>query len=296
MPNATCNQSIVSIDPKSREQLIPEFLFYQLSAMYSQIRELTGDNERSGLSISIIKTIEIALPPLAEQERLVVDLEKHRRVIESARQVLASYNPTVLVDPNWPMVDVGEVVEFVSGLTLSIPECEDTDGVPIISINNISEDGHIVFDDVRKIKVPKGKRAEFLRKGDLLFNWRNGSRRLVGKTALWNYDGDYVFASFLLGVRPKQNLLNSVYLWSLLNTYRKEGQYQQMMRQNVNGLFNREELRLVKIPLPSLDTQRALVSELESEQALVEANRVLANRFEHKLQRKLAGIWGEEGH
>jgi hypothetical protein len=37
---------------------------------------------------------------------------------------------------------------------------------------------------------------------------------------------------------------------------------------------------------------RALVAELETERALVEANRELAERFEQKLQTKLSAIWG----
>jgi type I restriction enzyme M protein len=67
-----------------------------------------------------------------------------------------------------------------------------------------------------------------------------------------------------------------------------------MMRQNVNGLFNREELRLVRIPLPPLEVQRALVSELEAERALVDSNRKLITRMEKRMQAKLAEIWGEE--
>jgi type I restriction enzyme M protein len=82
MPKATCNQSIVAIDPISPQQLLPEFLFHQLKSMYGEIRALTGDVERSGLSISIIKTIRIALPPKKEQERLVKELDRYRRIIE----------------------------------------------------------------------------------------------------------------------------------------------------------------------------------------------------------------------
>ena len=122
----------------------------------------------------------------------------------------------------------------------------------------------------------------------------NGSTRLVGKTGIWDSDERFLFASFLLGVRPKHDRVDSRYLWSLLNAYRSEGKYRQMMRQNVNGLFNREELRLVSIPLPPLDVQRRIVAELKVERALVEANRKLVEIFEKKIQAKLAEIWGEE--
>ena len=48
------------------------------------------------------------------------------------------------------------------------------------------------------------------------------------------------------------------------------------------------------IPLPPLATQRAIVAEIEAEQALVNANRELITRFEKKIQAVLARVWGEE--
>jgi type I restriction enzyme M protein len=50
----------------------------------------------------------------------------------------------------------------------------------------------------------------------------------------------------------------------------------------------------VKIPLPPPATQKAIVAEIEAEQALVAANRELISRFEKKIQTTLARIWGEE--
>ena len=46
-------------------------------------------------------------------------------------------------------------------------------------------------------------------------------------------------------------------------------------------------------PLPPLATQRAIVSEIEAEQALVGANRELITRFEQKIQVTLARVWGD---
>ena len=39
--------------------------------------------------------------------------------------------------------------------------------------------------------------------------------------------------------------------------------------------------------------QRAIVAEIEAEQALVAANRELITRFEQKIQATLARVWGE---
>ena len=48
------------------------------------------------------------------------------------------------------------------------------------------------------------------------------------------------------------------------------------------------------IQIPPHATQRAIVAEIEAEQALVAANRELITRFEQKIQATLARIWGEE--
>ena len=54
------------------------------------------------------------------------------------------------------------------------------------------------------------------------------------------------------------------------------------------------QLLSITVPLPPLATQRAIVAEIEAEQALVAANREMITRFEQKIQATLARIWGEE--
>jgi restriction endonuclease S subunit len=49
-----------------------------------------------------------------------------------------------------------------------------------------------------------------------------------------------------------------------------------------------------QIPVPPLTTQKAIVAEIEAEQALVAANRELIERFEKKIQTTLARVWGED--
>ena len=53
-------------------------------------------------------------------------------------------------------------------------------------------------------------------------------------------------------------------------------------------------LKGIRIPVPPLATQQAIVAEIEAEQALVAANRELIARFEKKIQTTLARIWGGE--
>lgn len=44
--------------------------------------------------------------------------------------------------------------------------------------------------------------------------------------------------------------------------------------------------------MPDLETQRAIVAEIEAEQALVEANKQLIARFEAKIKTVIDRVWG----
>jgi len=68
---ATCNQSIVSIKPNDEGTLKTEFLYLYLNSIYKNIRNLTGDNQRSGLNMPIIRNIKIPLAPIEEQIKFI---------------------------------------------------------------------------------------------------------------------------------------------------------------------------------------------------------------------------------
>lgn len=267
-----------------------KYLFYVLKQMEDEIQ---GDKGAAFSSINRkqIEQIKFPLPPISVQEEIIAELESYQKIIDGARQVVENYKPAIQGDSLWNRVKVGDVVEFISGVTLSVGECEDNNGIPLITIADVTEDGYIKTDGIRKVVTDK--KINYLQKGDLLFNWRNGSKNLVGKTALFNMDGDYIFASFLLGVRPNTQKILSEFLWILLNQYRVEGRYMQFMRQNVNGLFNREELKDVEIPCPPLDVQKKIVDGIFNEIRLVHQNKQLISIFEEKIKNKLIEVWGK---
>jgi len=104
-------------------------------------------------------------------------------------------------------------------------------------------------------------------------------------------EGEYVFASFLLGIRVNKDFLDPEWLWYLLNNYRKEEKYMQFMRQNVNGLFNREELNILDIPLPSIIEQKETLLKINEEKEIVDANKKLIALYEKKINNVIDRIW-----
>ena len=86
--DACCNQSIVSINSNDKNKLNNLFLYYQLKGMYQKIRDITGDNQRSGLNMPIIRNIEIPLPSLEEQKAIVAQIEQEEQYVEACKKLI----------------------------------------------------------------------------------------------------------------------------------------------------------------------------------------------------------------
>jgi type I restriction enzyme M protein len=84
------------------------------------------------------------------------------------------------------------------------------------------------------------------------------------------------------------------FLMDLLRSDRMQGEI--VARQSGTTVYGikASELKQIVIPLPPLETQRSIVSEIEAERRLVEANRELIARMETKIAATLARIWGDE--
>lgn len=278
----------------AKTMVLSKYVYYMLYSepVQTQLASMMGKGAYPSVNQKDVSQIQIPLPPLSVQEAMVTALDNYHKIIDGSKQVVDNYKPTIQYDSSWNKTKVGDVVEFISGVTLSVGECEDTNGIPLITIADVTEDGYIKTDEIRKVLTDK--KVNYLQRGDLLFNWRNGSKNLVGKTALFDMDGDYIFASFLLGIRPNTQKILSEFLWIVLKQYRVEGRYMQFMRQNVNGLFNREELKDVEIPCPPLDVQKGVVDRIFNEIRLVLQNKQLMSIFAQKSENKLSQVWGEK--
>lgn len=292
MKNATCNQSIVSINPIQKEILQSEFLFFTLRSMYQQIRNLTGDDQRSGLNIPIIKRIKIPLPPLEVQKEIVAEIEGYQKIIDGARQVIENYRPHIFIHPDWPAVEIGNICEIGDGNhSSSYPKASEMvdSGVPFIRGTNLIE-GRVDPHDMRFISREKHIQLKkgHLKTGDVIFT----NRGEIGKVAIVDekFDGANL-NSQLAWLRSKNGLLPT-YLLTVLQSSFIQGRLHVEKNGATLQQFTIKQLNELKIPLPDIATQQAIVAEIEAEQALVAANRELIARFERKIQATLARIWG----
>ena len=89
---AACNQSIVSINPLEKNIVLSEFIYYQLKQMYSYLRNITGDKQRSGLSINILKRLKIYIPSIDEQKSIVEKIESEKKMVMQNEELIKIFD------------------------------------------------------------------------------------------------------------------------------------------------------------------------------------------------------------
>ena len=288
MEGATCNQSLVAITPKQPPIAIAEFILWVLRSTYSDIRALTGDNERSGLNIPILKKIQIPLPPLEVQKEIVSEIEAYQKVIDGARSVLDNYRPHIPIHPDWPEISLGEVCQFIDyrGKT---PQ-KTSAGIPLITAKNV-RDGYIDPEPrefIATTDYDTWMTRGIPQVGDVLFT----TEAPLGNVANITSTERFALAQRLIALSPDRNVLVGRFLKNVLLSKRMRNQiFANQSGTTVYGI-KASVLKEIKVPVPPLSTQQAIVAEIEAEQTIVNANTELITRFEKKIQATLARVWG----
>ncbi len=263
------------------------FLFYYL--LKNDVRvalagKMEGSTGRQRLSKAVVESLLIPFPPLPEQRAIARVLSTIQRAIEAQDNLIAAARElkkslmrqlfTRGLDANgavqeteigvmpehWDLQELGAVAEIVYGAQAAVANLKDKNvGTPILTNINITNEGNLDLTTLRYYPVPANKRERLvLTKGDLLFNWRSGSQEHVGKTALFNLDGEYTFASFILRFRVNERMHN-IFLHFYLQYLKAQKFFAQKRDQSsVNSVFNASKAQKIPVLLPSLSEQREI--------------------------------------
>ncbi len=285
---ATTNQAVCGVLPNDR--FVPVFLFYVLRALKDEMKQLAGGGAQPNISQQIIRDLEIPLPPLEEQRRIVAEIEGYQKVLDGARQILAGYIPRVEISADWPVIEIAEVAEFKNGVNYS-KESAGT-GMKVLGVRHFQSHVGAPLDDLDEIN-PDGVLSDghVLEDGDLIFVRSNGSKELVGRCLLVKTNGlRLTHSAFTIRMRLDRKRCEPKFYALLLRLPEFRAQ---MMGGGANiQNLSQDILKAIEIPLPPMSEQRRIVAELDAEAAQMEAVRALLPRFEAKIQRVLDRVWG----
>ncbi len=236
--------------------------------------------------------IQIPLPPLDVQKEIVAEIEGYQNVINGARAVVENYHPHIPIHPDWPLEDLGQVCE-INPETIS-PEAEYPDqSIYYIDISSVENGtGRLLgYSEVAVSEAPSRARR-VVRPGDVLLSTVRPN--LKAFTLLKEVRQRAVASTGFAVLRSHPETLEPMFLLTSLFADSAVAQMVGMMGKGSYPSINQSDVAAIRIPLPPLNVQKAIVAEIEAEQALVAANRELITRFEKKIQDTLARVWGEE--
>jgi type I restriction enzyme S subunit len=86
---ATTNQAIAAIHFKNKDNRVKPFLKYFLLKNYNDIRRLSSGGVQPNLNLGIVKKTLIPLPPIAEQQLIVSELESKLTVCDKIEETIS---------------------------------------------------------------------------------------------------------------------------------------------------------------------------------------------------------------
>ena len=279
----------------SSDEIVPEFLQRMVisDVFHKQFMQTTSGvgGSLTRANPKAVANIRIPLPSLEVQRGIVAEIEGYQKVIDGARAVVENYRPHIAVDPEWPMVALGDVCTVERGASprpISKYTTDSSNGVNWIKIGDAPVGSKFITSTKERITLEGASKSRWVKPGDFILS----NSMSFGRPYILAIEG-CIHDGWLL-LRNQSKEINKDFLYYILNSEVVATQFALAATGGVVNNLNSRIVRAVKIPLPFIDTQKAIAAELEAEQAIVDGNRELIRRFEKKIQDVIARVWGEE--
>jgi type I restriction enzyme M protein len=276
-----------------RDSLRPEYLFRQLAAAPFNrfLREQIAGANINNLSATILYRFEIPLPSLGVQDEVIAQLDGYQRIIDGAKQVIASWRPVIPIDPSWPLIRLDQIfVEIRNGK--NVGQSDEAGKYRVSRIETIAT-GSV---DLERTKYTNDNVQEndFLRQGDILFSHINSMPHLA-KTAI--FDGiqeRVVHGANLLRLRPDLSKVDPRYaLYQLKSDTFLENARRYAQRAVNQASLNTTAIKNLVIAVPPLEVQRSIVAAIAEEEQVVKSCQGLVATYEAKISATVARFWGD---
>lgn len=277
------NQAVCGILPN--DKLIPEYLYYLLKGKKDYLISLSTGGAQPNISQTIIKKLRIPVPPLSVQKEIVDEIEAYQKIIDGARQIVNNYKPTIKIDPKWLIASVGDFCELTYGYTDTAKETGDARFVRITDIDN---SGLIKNDEIKYVSLTDDNSKYLLKHNDILVA-RTGAT--FGKTLIFKENYPAVYASFLIKIDFDHTLLDPFFFWIFTQTLSYWNQANALVTGGGQPQFNSNAIKQIKVPIPPMEIQKEIVSQVKDELSIIDRNKKLIEMFEKKISNTIKSVW-----
>jgi len=265
------NQQFNSLTPLTND-LSCEYLYYVATTLKDKLLRVSGSTTISFVSMGKLKEIEIPLPPLAEQQRIVAKLDaafaEIDRAVKATEKEISEGEKLVGKYIDKLMEADGDVLK-IADLSTSVtdgdhqPPPKSKHGVPFITISNVNKKSRKIdfsntffvpqsyYDNLKETRKPQ--------RGDILYTV-TGS---FGIPVLIESNSVFCFQRHIAIIRPKPSVDSEWLYYALLSSsvFRQADEKANGAAQRTVSL---KTLREIIVKVPDIEKQRSDLLKIKS--------------------------------
>jgi len=273
-----------------RSKINGAFLAYYLNnKKKKQIAQLAQGNSVVHLYNRNISTLNLNIPSKNEQQKIanfLTQVDKKIELLEKKQAALEQYKKGVMQKifnreirfpieneageriqpPEWEEKKLGEVVKVQGGFAFQSKNFIE-DGIPVIRISNIKNDGKVLLDDVKYYANIKQNKFE-IKKGDLLIAMSGAT---TGKSGVYKYDSISYLNQRVGLFKTKNEELFYEFLVQLVLSKKFEMDLSKLLVAGAQPNLSNIDIESMFIKLPSLKEQTKIANFLSALDQKIEA-------------------------
>lgn len=242
----------------------------QLKASILQLAiqgKLVEQRAEEGTGEELYQQIQANLDAISE-----VQTKKKNKILPNKILPIEEKDIPFDIPETWRWVRLGTIGYTNIGLTYR-PKDQTMDGVIVLRSSNI-QNGKMVYEDIVKVnmEIPDNKMCKV---GDILICARNGSKRLVGKSAIVDKAG-MSFGAFMAIFR---SVCNQYIIHVINSAYFRNSLLGDTGTTTINQI-TQDMLKNSLVPLPPLAEQKRIVAKIEELLSLIDRYAVAYEKLE----------------
>lgn len=269
----------------NRDRLHPSYFgWLSRTASFVELcrRASEGTTNRVRLKEEEFLALEISLPPLPEQQRLVARIDAMSKLLEQGLRLNSQSvaEATALaragrdavyarLAARYGVVDVASLCKTITDGDHNTPAFSE-EGVPFVFVGNVSS-GKLHFEGSKRVHPEYFARLSTSRvpkRGDVLFSAVGAS---LGVPAVVDTDTGFCFQRHIAILKPDHDRVVPQFLWHMLMSRTCFDMTWSNTTGSAQPTIPLHAIRALKIPQPPLAEQHRIVAELDALQAEVDA-------------------------
>lgn len=276
------------------------FLYYYLSSknIYAEFKRLAVGGVVNNLNSELVRNVNVSIPPLSEQERIVEELDLLSGIIEKKRQQLKEldnlaqsifydmFGDPITNEKGWEVKTLGEVCTIERGGSprpIQSYLTDSEDGINWIKIGDATEGSKYITSTKEKIKPEGVKKSRFVHSGDFILS----NSMSFGRPYILAIDG-CIHDGWLV-IHDKENTFDKSYLYYYLGSPSIYNEFKALAVGGVVNNLNSELVRKVKVVIPPLSLQQSFATKIEAiekqkelvKQSLAETETLFNSRMDY---------------